>query len=445
MPEGLTLNENTLKISGTITADASNYSFRITAYDTVYEASVTAQFNLKVKPKSVSKPVAKTNLVYNGENQNAFANTNAEGYSLTNYLQKDAGNYTATVSLLNSNFIWSDETIDDKQISWSIGKKTLTITGVTAQNRLVNGTNQVELSGGTLVGVCGQDNVGFDLNKGTINQTTSGEKLAVTTNIVLDAESQNNYDLTQPNNIKVDVHRIELTLEHNDVQDSISKVYLEYNSTKLYTARVAGQVTTISVPTKETYTLQGYFTENSAGTKMIGIDGDNNIELLFTTLTNDTMLYAHWLKTSFRVLVKSYSNTQDDKKTYKNNSVGGIIIVEGEEGNIYSYTLTGKTKINVKAVANEEYEFDGWYNKQDMKGEPISTDLEMNINLEDEDITLYAKFTKKSQMSKVVKYGIIASGGVVFLMVNVILATRLAKKHKRKTRSKRFILPDLDF
>ena len=74
----------------------------------------------------------------------------------------------------------------------------LTITGVQAEDRACDGTDEVVLTGGALSGVLYNDEVGFELGKGKLADTAVGEDKPVVTNIVLTGEKAANYVLVQP-------------------------------------------------------------------------------------------------------------------------------------------------------------------------------------------------------------------------------------------------------
>ena len=85
--------------------------------------------------------------------------------------------------------------------SLTIGKKTLTITGLTATNRAYNGTTTVALSGGTLTGKVGSDAVTATMpTSGTISSADASTTPYTVTfdTIALSGDKAANYELTQP-------------------------------------------------------------------------------------------------------------------------------------------------------------------------------------------------------------------------------------------------------
>jgi hypothetical protein len=84
----------------------------------------------------------------------------------------------------------------------SISKKVLTISSVIGVNRQYNGTNIVDLTGGTLEGILGTESVTFVLNQATVSSANaSATYYNVLTNIALDGADNANYSLMQPEHV----------------------------------------------------------------------------------------------------------------------------------------------------------------------------------------------------------------------------------------------------
>lgn len=75
---------------------------------------------------TVRLPSGVTGLIYNGNDQIGAVNT--AQYVFGTNIGKNAGIYTSTARLLNPDDTWSDGTVDDKTVIWSISKATLTAT-----------------------------------------------------------------------------------------------------------------------------------------------------------------------------------------------------------------------------------------------------------------------------------------------------------------------------
>lgn len=99
--------------------------------------------------------------------------------------------------------------------TFEITKKVATIENIMAQNRQYDGTNQVALTGGNLIGIEGADKVGFTLPLlGTISNKDIGEYNVTIPDIILTGEKAHNYELVQPSkdSLKATISPRELTI-----------------------------------------------------------------------------------------------------------------------------------------------------------------------------------------------------------------------------------------
>ena len=101
------------------------------------DKTVTANYLTEVvKPEGA-------NLTYNGSTQTGVA-ANA-GYNVENGSEKNAGNYTATVTL-NDGYCWEDgDPSKSVNVSWSIAKKGLKVKGLSGVDRPYDGTLNVTI------------------------------------------------------------------------------------------------------------------------------------------------------------------------------------------------------------------------------------------------------------------------------------------------------------
>lgn len=74
---------------------------------------------------SIDAPAAVSGLIYNGQYQTGIPS--GDGYTVQAGRAMNAGSYSAVLKL-EMGYIWSDNTLDDKVITWSISKATLTAT-----------------------------------------------------------------------------------------------------------------------------------------------------------------------------------------------------------------------------------------------------------------------------------------------------------------------------
>mgnify|MGYP001362232500 CR=1 FL=1 len=117
--------------SATPPTDAGTYQVSISGSGDDCYRSFTAlrdeSWTFTISPASVTPPAAVTGLVYNGETQTGVVLSENALFTLTGNTAKNAGEYTATASLLSKqNYVWADGTSDDKQIAWSIARASVT-------------------------------------------------------------------------------------------------------------------------------------------------------------------------------------------------------------------------------------------------------------------------------------------------------------------------------
>ena len=127
LPENalFTLTGNTAKNAGEYTATASLLSKRNYVWSD--GTSDDKRIEWSIARASVTPPAAVTGLVYNGETQTGVVLPENALFTLTGNTAKNAGEYTATASLLSKqNYVWADGTSDDKQIAWSIARASVT-------------------------------------------------------------------------------------------------------------------------------------------------------------------------------------------------------------------------------------------------------------------------------------------------------------------------------
>ena len=84
----------------------------------------TATYTLTVDKKVINIPAQNVSLTYDGtEKIPSFSNYDEDVMNLSVTARTNAGDYTATFSLINTrNCKWSDETTSNKNVSWSIAK-----------------------------------------------------------------------------------------------------------------------------------------------------------------------------------------------------------------------------------------------------------------------------------------------------------------------------------
>ena len=222
--------------NGTVTvpnlqyANAANAAFNSTAdgsYKVITVAKNSVTNNVSLNAVNVSNPTVPTGLVYSGQSgieisigtltygvqqltssdYTVAITANDSTGSVTNGKPVNAGAYTLTVTMANTN----DFTFNDNNSPrvWSqtfnIARKTVELTGVTAVNRQYDGSTNVTVTGGSLSGVIGNDNVTFNLGTGTAVQANVGNGINVTVTATLSGTHAANYVLQSQPTVTVNI------------------------------------------------------------------------------------------------------------------------------------------------------------------------------------------------------------------------------------------------
>lgn len=151
---------------------------------------------LTVIPRKIIKPTTITGLVYNGNSQ---FGVNAPRYASGptspssgvvevsgTFSAKNAGNYSATYSIVNSNYCWVDMTTAPVTVNWSIAQREVTLTWGSPRTWLYDGTSHSTTC--TVGNLVGSDTCTVTLSNNSITEIGS---VAVTAT----ALSNSNYKL----------------------------------------------------------------------------------------------------------------------------------------------------------------------------------------------------------------------------------------------------------
>ena len=118
LPDGLSLSDNT--ISGTPTA-ANNFNFTVQATNSGGLSSQALSITIGKASLTVTKFIGES-FTYNGIAQGpTIENAHAGFVTISEHSKTNAGDYTATASLINkANYQWSNDTTTDITFPWSI-------------------------------------------------------------------------------------------------------------------------------------------------------------------------------------------------------------------------------------------------------------------------------------------------------------------------------------
>jgi filamentous hemagglutinin family protein len=153
------------------------------------------------------------------------------GFTLT-------GNGSALVS--NYTLVGGTDSVD-------ITAATLTVTGTSAAGKVYDGTTTASLSGATLSGVIGADNVtlGND-STGTFATANAGSGITVSTGMTIGGADAGNYTLTQPAGLTANITPYVLTLTGTRVYDGTTNAAASLFGTAGVLTGVGSQTLTLS-------------------------------------------------------------------------------------------------------------------------------------------------------------------------------------------------------
>lgn len=241
---GMSINGTTL----TYTAPSSTAGESGTMTIPIKGARNYNDYNIVVTVTSFSKTAvtvtgitAASNLTYNGNSHTGYTgtatitghadldsalvytytSTDGAGYNSTT-APTAAGAYRLTVSVPESNETYTGFV----SVDFAIAQKELNITGLTAVDRAYNGTTAITLTGGTLNGKIGSDDVSVAMpTDGTIEAAGIGNAKAVTVNKpTLVGAAKANYTLANLPAITVNVTAAEITVTGNGTV-AVTKAY----------------------------------------------------------------------------------------------------------------------------------------------------------------------------------------------------------------------------
>jgi HSP20 family molecular chaperone IbpA len=212
-----------LKVKADAPAGDAAVKLNIAAEDVFDEEFAEVSYTLKDGTAKVVVATDKTDVsdkitfvggefTYNGSPQTLAAPTIADEddgtwtFSGDGLTQTNAGSYSTTA-------IFDCPTAHgEKTVSWTINPKALTVTGATATDRAYDGTTAVAITSGTLVGVVTDDDVSIGSISGTIADADADVDKAVTVTLTLAGADEDNYTVTAPTGLTVNISQKTLTV-----------------------------------------------------------------------------------------------------------------------------------------------------------------------------------------------------------------------------------------
>ncbi len=127
----------------------------------------------------------------------------------------NAGSYAVTGTVNDANYQGSEAG------TLVVSQKELTVTGATAQNKVYDGNNVAQITGATLTGKVGDDDVTLaNATTGTFAQVNAGTGIAVATApMAITGAGIGNYTLTQPTGLSADILKVNQTISFGPLAD----------------------------------------------------------------------------------------------------------------------------------------------------------------------------------------------------------------------------------
>ena len=207
---------------------AANYVLAESGNQTETTATITAkEVTATITPNggtygSVTAAAAELSGAVDGENVPVTLTYTVNGYNDT-AVPVNAGSYTVTASIANSNYTLTGNTTAD----FVITPKTVTVSGITANDKVYNGTTNATLDCSKVVldGILENDTLTVTAT-GTLESADVGEQKVTISDLTLGGNSANNYVLAESGNQTETIATI-TAKEVTVTPDNKSKVYEE--------------------------------------------------------------------------------------------------------------------------------------------------------------------------------------------------------------------------
>lgn len=207
--------------------DVKTYSINIATagvfdndLNNVNMAIVNGEISVTEKPKEDFKGLSLNDkeFDYDGtEKSIAVTGTLPTGAKVeyTNEKATNAGTYNVSAKITADGY--NDKILN---ATMTIKPRTLTVTGLSAENKTYDGTDNAAIKGGELNGVIKGDDVKAAFpTMGRFAKSDVGTGIAVTVaDITLDGSAKDNYKLTQPTGLKANITQAPITIKADDKQ-----------------------------------------------------------------------------------------------------------------------------------------------------------------------------------------------------------------------------------
>lgn len=274
----------------------------------------------------------------------------------TNEKATNAGTYNVSAKITADGY--NDKVLN---ATMTIKPRTLTVTGLSAENKTYDGTDNAAIKGGELSGVIKGDDVKAAFpTTGRFAKSDVGTGIAVTVaDITLDGSAKDNYKLTQPTGLKANIAQAPITIKADDKQmvkgAAIPELTYKITSGKLFGEdKVSGTPATAANGSKlgDFDITQGTLTVSSNYKLTFEKGKLSVVDKTPQNITVSEITEKTYGDTGFKVEVTkdAVSNLDAFTFTSSNPSVAEI----STDGTV-TIKAAGETNITVKQAGNDEY------------------------------------------------------------------------------------------
>lgn len=224
-------------------------------------------------------------------------------------------------------------------ISVTLSPASLTVTGLTATDRTYDGTVNVKLTGGTLTGIIGNDQVSATMPTiGTMENANAGDSKAVTVpTITLTGEDASKYTLTQPTNVTVNITAASSTV-------TITSSATDLTGGGTVTLTVSG------VPEGGTVTVVQTDDQNSEA-KTLSLTGNGSVSV---SLENKTAKYTFTVSFASNGNQEGATASCEVTVTRRSSGGGGGGSSSGSSSSTTTETVTNKDGSKTTTVTDKK-------------------------------------------------------------------------------------------
>lgn len=397
LPAGLSINTGTGLISGTVTADVDNYNVTIRATNAQGYDEKTLVWTVTPKNLTISG-LTGNNKVYDRTTTATLGGTavlngvisgdavSLSGTSVANFNNKDVGTgkpITVSGYTLSGAKAGNYTLTQPTGLTGNITKKSLTVTGATAQDKVYDGTTAATITGTSLVGVISPDVVTVS-GGGTFNNANAGTNKPVTANLSLSGADAGNYSLTQPTGLTANITKANPVFTTSDIYLNVGGTYtlpganISSTSDGTYTYSITGgghatytapsTLNGISIGTETLTVNQAAATNHNAGsttvtvvvTDFVYFSGDVRPLFAYTDLSYGGTSPYHWEEFNGTSWVNRSASPQNTKPSGRiiidkegiggggnaSNTYNDIVITNGGELILYDNNASPSNFLN---------------------------------------------------------------------------------------------------